>query len=231
MQFPKGVIIDAIFTGRATVRWQGRPASAIGKQLVEGRRWLTRTGLSGDEQADLAVHGGPEKAVHHFAADHYPFWRKQMPEVREKFHAGGFGENLSATGLVENDLCIGDVIGIGGAIVQVTQGRQPCWKLSAHIGRQDMAMRFQKSGLTGWYYRVLQEGFIEAGDVLELKERPQPAYALPMVIAARFDPSLDPEIAAELARIPELSASWRRGFGRKADPGYIEDTAARLAGR
>lgn len=231
MQFPDGVTLGAIFTGKAADRWQGRPASAIGKQPAEGKQWLTKIGIVGDEQADLSVHGGPEKAVHHFPADHYPFWREQMPDVADKFRPGGFGENLSTSGLIEDDLCIGDVIGIGGAIVQITQGRQPCWKLSAHIGRDDMAMRFQKSGWTGWYYRVLQEGSIEAGDAVEIRDRPQPEFPLPMVIAARFDRSLDPRIAADLACVPELSVSWRKGFSRKALPDYVENTAARLVGR
>src|SRR5690606_20539649 len=123
---------------------------------------LTKTGLCGDEQADLTVHGGTDKALHHYAADHYQVWQAIFPDIAERFVPGGFGENLSTTGIDEETLCIGDVIRIGEAVVQITQGRQPCWKLSAHIGRDDMAARFQKSGRTGWYYRILQEGFIEA---------------------------------------------------------------------
>jgi MOSC domain-containing protein YiiM len=230
MPFPQDVIAEAVFTGRVAQRWPGRPPSSIGKQPVEGRLWLTKTGLRGDEQADLTAHGGLEKAVHHFAADRYAYWRDQMPDVAAKFRPGGFGENISSSGLTEDDLCIGDIIRLGGAIVQITQGRQPCWKLSLHIGREDMAMRFQKSGWTGWYYRVLQEGFVEAGDPVELEERPQPGFPLPMVFAARFDPALDPAIARALSQLPELSESWRKGFARKSDPSYVEDTAPRLAG-
>lgn len=230
MPFSRALIVDAVFTGRAARHWSGRPPSSIAKQPVEGKLWLTKTGLRGDEQADLKAHGGLEKAMHHFAADRYAYWREQMPDVAAKFRPGGFGENISSTGLIEEDLCIGDIIRIGSAIVQITQGRQPCWKLSMHIGRDDMAMRFQKSGWTGWYYRVLQEGFLEAGDGIELEARPHPAYPLPVIIAARFNPTLDPAIARDLSRLAELSESWRAGFARKSDPAYVEDTAPRLAG-
>ena len=153
-----------------------------------------------------------------------------MPDFGEKFVPGAVGENISTLGLTEETLCVGDVLRIGEAIVQVAQGRQPCWKLSAHIGRKDMAARFQKSGRTGWYYRVLREGFIQSGDGIALMERPQPDWPLSVVIAARFDPRLDSTLAKRLAMIGELSTSWRDGFARKSDPTYVEDTAPRLVG-
>jgi MOSC domain-containing protein YiiM len=231
MSFPVGLTLGALFIGKAVSRWEGRPASAIGKEHAGGEHWLTKTGLCDDEQADLSVHGGPEKALHHYAAEHYDFWKQQMPELSDKFAPGGFGENVSTTGIMEEDVCVGDVIRIGGALVQVTQGRQPCWKLSAHVGREDMAARFQKSGRTGWYYRVLREGFVRVGDPITLLERPRPAWPLSTVIAARFDPRLDPGLARKLSRITELSLSWRNGFARKSDPDYVEDTSLRLAGQ
>ncbi|MBP7240403.1 MOSC domain-containing protein [Amaricoccus sp.] len=230
MQFPDDLSVGAIFVGRVAAHWHGKPPSGIVKLAVVGRQWLTETGICGDEQADPAHHGGPEKAVHHYAADHYPFWEREMPDVAARFVPGGVGENVSTRGLTEEMLCIGDVIRIGEAVVQVTQGRQPCWKLSAHVGRADMAARFQKSGRTGWYYRVLREGFIAAGDAIALLERPQPDWPLPAVIAARFDPKLDPGLAQRLAGLGELSGSWRAGFARKSDPTFVEDTGPRLAG-
>lgn len=230
MAFPSDLTANAIFVGKPAFHWEGRPASAIKKEEASGRRWLSKTGLDGDEQADLSVHGGPEKALHHHAADHYAFWRDQIPDRAEKFKPGGFGENLSTIGLTEEIVCIGDVIQIGEAIVQISQGRQPCWKLSKHIGRDDMAARFQKSGRTGWYYRVLQEGFIQPGEPIALIERPQPRWQLAAIIAARFDPRLDPALAREISLIAELSDSWRRAFVRKSNADYVEDTNARLHG-
>lgn len=231
MLFPDGLTLSAIFLGKAAVHWDGRPASAIVKEPFDGKQWVTKTGICGDEQADLSVHGGPEKALHHYAADHYQFWKEEIPGGADKFAPGGFGENLSTTGLTEELLCIGDIIRIGGAVVQVSQGRQPCWKLSAHVGREDMAARFQKSGRTGWYYRVLQEGFIQPGDPIALLERLQPGWRLSMVIAARFDPRLTPTLAKELSMVEGLSASWRSGFARKFGPAYVEDVAPRLVGK
>lgn len=231
MAEPGDVRLDAVFIGRAAVRWQGRPPSAIAKMRRHDRLWLTRTGLSGDEQADLSVHGGPEKALHHYAFENYAFWERELPQQAELFVAGGFGENLSSSGLTEDNVCVGDIFRIGQALVQVTQGRQPCWKLSAHIGRTDMAARFQKSGLTGWYYRVLEEGWLREGDRIVLQDRPQPRWPLARVIAARFDPAPDPVYAGQLAAISEMSASWHRAFLRKCDPAYREDTAPRLLGK
>jgi MOSC domain-containing protein YiiM len=225
------VRVDAVFIGKALPRWPGRPPSGIGKVRTAERLRLTLTGLVGDEQADLAVHGGPEKAMHHYAADNYAFWKKQLPQKAGCFVAGGFGENISASGLTEKDICIGDVFRIGGAVVQVTQGRQPCWKLSAHISLVDMAARFQKSGLTGWYYRVIEEGFIEEGDCIALLERPQPDWPLTTVIAARFSPALAPEMARQLAGIEQMSRSWHAAFLKKSDPSYREDTTARVLGK
>lgn len=231
MNFPVSIVIDATFTGKAARHWPGKPASAIVKHRLTGRTRVTKTGMVGDEQADPTVHGGPEKAVHHYAADHYSFWKTEIPDSASRFVAGAFGENISTTGLTEAQLCIGDILRLGSAIVQITQGRQPCWKLSAHIGRADMAARFQKSGRTGWYYRVIEEGFIEAGDPVTLLDRIHPQWPLATVIAARFNPRLEPEIASSLASLAGMSASWRRGFSRKSDPDYVEDTAARLIGK
>lgn len=230
MRFPDSLRVNAIFIGKVAAHWDGKPPSGIVKHRADGRQWLTKTGLREDEQADLVHHGGFEKALHHYAADHYPFWAQEMPDLDDRFVPGGFGENITTIGLTEAHLCIGDVLHIGEAVVQITQGRQPCWKLSAHIERKDMAARFQKSGRTGWYYRVLQEGFIEAGDTVALMERPQPDWPLLTVIKARFDPRLDPMLARRLAAVAELSTSWRDGFVRKSDPTYDEDTASRLTG-
>lgn len=231
MNFPDGIILGALFTGKAVVHWPGKPASAIVKHRLTGRVRVKKTGMEGDEQADLAVHGGPEKAIHHYAADHYPFWQTEFPDSASRFAPGAFGENLSTTGLTEDQLCIGDILRIGSAIVQVTQGRQPCWKLSAHIGRDDMAARFQRSRRTGWYYRVIEEGFMEANDPVALIERVHPEWPLATVIAARFNPKLDPEIARSLTLLASMSSSWRRAFSRKSDPDYAEDTTARLIGQ
>ncbi|MEM7221970.1 MAG: MOSC domain-containing protein [Pseudomonadota bacterium] len=222
--------ITALFVGKVEDRWPGKAPSAIGKRATEAVLRLEENGFLEDSQADLTVHGGPEKAVHHYAAEHMAHWRRIFPEKAAQFLPGCFGENISTIGLNEQNLCLGDVLTMGSARVQITQGRQPCWKLSAHTGIEQMAARFQLSGRTGWYYRVLESGEVQAGDQLRLAERPHPDWPLERVIKARFDPRLDPDDARALAGLPALSESWRAAFRKKQERAFKEDTRARLEG-
>ncbi|NBN76903.1 MOSC domain-containing protein [Microvirga tunisiensis] len=222
--------ILAVFTGKARDRWEGKAPSAIAKEAATGPLWLSATGLAGDEQADRAVHGGPEKALHHYAADHMSAWASTFPDSAEFFRPGCFGENIASLGLTETTLCLGDVLELDGATVQICQGRQPCWKLNLHTGQPAMAPSFQKTGRTGWYYRVLAEGSVAAGGRIRLIDRPHGDWPLARLIAARFDPRLDPAVAAELAGLPVLAESWRTAFARKVDPAYTENTDRRLKG-
>lgn len=222
--------ILGVFTGKARDRWEGKAPSAIAKQAAQDSLWLSKTGLSGDEQADTAVHGGLEKALHHYAADHMPHWATAWPEQAEFFNPGCFGENISSHGLTEESLCLGDILKMDGATVQICQGRQPCWKLNMHTGLPGMAPAFQKTGFTGWYYRVLEEGNVAAGGTIRLIERLHPDWPLSRVIAARFNPRLDAAEAAELAAMEVLAEGWRNAFARKVDPAFVENTDRRLKG-
>jgi len=177
----------------------------------------------------LSVHGGPDKAVHHYASDHYDAWADDLPHLANRFRPGAFGENLATLGLTETDFCIGDVLTMGTARIQVSQGRQPCWKLNAHLDEKTLAARFQKTGRVGWYYRVLQAGVVAEGDLIELVDRPQPEWPLERVILARFDPYLKTAMALSLSRLPELAEGWRIAFGRKAKH-KNENTERRLIG-
>jgi MOSC domain-containing protein YiiM len=222
------VEITGLFVGTVATLLPGKPPSAIAKRSVPGPLELTSTGFATDEQADLAVHGGPEKAVHHYAADHYPTWRDELGEAGAHLHPGGFGENVSALGLTEDLLCVGDVLQMGTATVQVSQGRQPCWKLNAHTGLPRMATLFQRTARTGWYYRVLEGGHVALGDRIALVERLHPGWTIDRVTRARLGPGLAPEEAAALADLAALAPGWRAAFRRKIDPGAVEDTSARL---
>ena len=226
---PHGVVIG-LFVGKARDRWPGRPPSAIGKTAMDGPLRIEADGFVDDEQADLTVHGGPEKAVHHYAAEHMAFWRDTFAEHADRFHPGCFGENVSTTGLTEDTLCLGDVFALGTACVEVCQGRQPCWKLAAHMEIDALPPQFQRTGRTGWYYRVLEPGEVRNGDAVRVVERSLPDWPLARVIAARFDPRLDPADAAALADLAALSESWRVAFAKKARRGFVEDTARRLKG-
>ena len=224
------VEIAGLYVGNVATLVPGKPPSAIAKRLATGPLTLTSTGLVGDQQADLTVHGGPEKALHHYAADHYPAWRDELGEAAAHLQPGGFGENVSAVGLTEDALCIGDILTMGTAAVQVSQGRQPCWKLNAHTGLPRLAMLFQETARTGWYYRVLEAGEVAVGNRITLVERPHPGWSVARVTRARLGPGLTPDEAAELADLAALSPSWRSAFRRKMSPNAIEDTSARLNG-
>ncbi len=141
---------------------------------------------------------------------------------------GSFGENLASVGLTEDQVCIGDVFTLGTATVHISQGRQPCWKLNAHIGDDRMAWRSQKMGRTGWYYRVLSTGTVQTGDVIALADRPNPTWTVQRVTAARLTRRVDAADAAELSTLPELAQGWREAFLRMSEGDKTENTTTRL---
>lgn len=219
--------IAGIYLGAVQAHWPGKPPSAIAKQRAEGRHRVTELGIKGDAQADLTVHGGPDKAIHHYAFDHYAAWQAEGC-VAAGTQAAAFGENLSSLGLTEDNLCIGDILRLGSAVVQISQGRQPCWKLGLHCDNARMPYLFQKTGRTGWYYRVLEEGHLAAGDPITLIERRHPRWSVYTVTRARLTRRVPPQQAAELSRLPDLAAGWRQAFARMAEGALDEDTSARL---
>jgi MOSC domain-containing protein YiiM len=140
-------------------------STGIFKEPVKGPVMLRRLNLDGDRQADLTVHGGPNKAVYAYPSEHYPFWRKELPEMELAY--GMFGENFTTEGMNEASTNIGDRFQIGKAVVMVTQPRSPCFKLAAKFERDDMLKRFLRSGRSGFYFAVVEEGVVEAGDAIE----------------------------------------------------------------
>ncbi|EPX79480.1 MOSC domain-containing protein [Litoreibacter arenae] len=220
------VAIESVFAGAVEERWPGKPPSAIAKHPVSGRIKVAELGITVDAQADLNVHGGPDKALHHYPGEHYAIWRKELS--RDDLGPGSFGENLSTTGLTEKTVCIGDIFSLGSVRLQVSQGRQPCWKLNAHTGEEQMAYLFQKTGRTGWYYRVLSTGTIGPDDVMTLTDRPHPDWSVARVTAARLTGKVSPADAATLANLPELPRRWRNAFEKMANEVLNEDTRSRL---
>ena len=178
------------------------------KEPVEGNIWLGRCNLSGDGQADLKNHGGTEKAVLAYSADHYPVWCIEMnlPELPY----GAFGENFTIEGLTEKTVCIGDTYIAGDVRLQVSQPRQPCWKISHHWRIKDLAERVKSTGRIGWYFRVLNEGYVKRGLPLILLDRPFPQWTVARASEIMHHRHEDWQAAAELASCPLLSMNWRK---------------------
>lgn len=221
--------IDGVFIGKISNRWEGRDPSAIGKTLVSGPQDINEFGFVVDEQADRENHGGADKAIHHYAADHYCDWITEG-EIPAGTTPAAFGENIATTGLTEWTLCIGDKLRLGTAIVQISQGRQPCWKVSEHTKNKRMAYLFQKTSRTGWYYRVLEAGVAGAGDQVTLLERTQPNWSVARVTSARLTRRVSLQDAEALATLPELADGWRLAFRRMAEGNHHEDTSSRRKG-
>lgn len=190
--------------------------SGIWKSPVEGKLRLDRINLDGDAQADLKNHGGPDKAVCCYAAEHYPGWRAALGRTEAEFPFGAFGENFTLEGLTEDAVCIGDIYTIGTARVQVSQPRMPCWKLGRRWERPGLPLEVSGSGRTGFYLRVLEPGEVEAGDPLALTERPLPDWPVARVNQAMYVDKDDADLADALSRLPVLAEAWRRPFRRRA---------------
>lgn len=206
---------------------RGEP-SAIDKRPVAGPLRATATGLAGDAQGDPQRHGGPDKAIHAYPAAHYRAWAADLPTAADRFLPGAFGENLVIAGATEADICLGDRWRAGGVLLEVSQGRQPCWKLNLRFGRPDMARRVQDSGRTGWYFRVLEEGDLEAGQGARLVARPHPDWPLSRVAELLYRAPLDRAALAAFAALPGLPASWRRLAENRLASGRVEDWRPRL---
>lgn len=225
------VEISSVQVGRVAPLGRKGAPSAIAKMPVLGRIAIGKTGLEGDEQADRRFHGGPEKAVHHYALDHAEAWRADLPSLPDLIgQAGAFGENFSSLGITEAEIHVGDVWRAGSALLQVSQARQPCWKLNERFGVPDMARRVQTSGRTGWYYRVLEPGMVGPGDGLTLVDRPCPDWPLARLLHVFYVDRLDRAELAGIAALEPLSQSWRQLAARRLEREAVEDWAPRLEG-
>lgn len=185
--------------------------SAIGKRAVAGKVRVNRLGLQGDEQADLVAHGGPDKAIHHFPHDHYAFWSEAIGAHPLLADYGAFGENISTHGLTEDLICIGDRWRLGTALVEVSQGRQPCWKLDHRFGAPVNAGTV-KARRPGWYYRVIDEGEAGAGDEMTLIARPWPEWTVLRVFGLLIagDHKEDRVGLEALGDVAALAEPWRK---------------------
>jgi MOSC domain-containing protein YiiM len=190
------------------VEWKGITVSTgIFKEPVAGPVAVRRDNLDGDRQADLTVHGGPNKAVYGYASEHYPYWRQQFPNM--ELPGGVFGENLTTEGVSEDSLHIGDVVRVGSAVLRVVQPRQPCYKLQIRFGRDDIIQRFLVSGRSGFYFSIVQQGEVEAGSEIEVVSRDENQVSIADIHRLYLGVEPDPELLQRALRVPVLPEGLR----------------------
>lgn len=198
------------------------------KESVTGLVWLGKTNLEGDGQADLTHHGGAEKAVLVYGIEHYPYWQEILK--LSEFNFGAFGENFTVSGQCEHSVCIGDIYQVGEAKVQVSQPRQPCWKLARRWRRRTLALEVQKTGKTGWYLRVLEEGLVQSGLPLQLLERPFPQWSITRANQIMHHNTNHQEDVKALSTCTALASSWRKTLSNRVEKGIDLSSIARLWG-
>jgi len=202
--------VDALLTG-IPVPFRDSDYSAIAKQPVSGAVRIGWLGLAGDSVADPVHHGGWDKAIHLYPQDHYGWWRERKPGHPLLEKPGAFGENIASHGMTEEEVCLGDRFSLGSAVVEVSHGRQPCWKLDHRFGARDVMATIVKTARCGIYFRVLREGEAEAGAMMELLERPLPQWSIARVFRLLIGGGHkgEPDAVRTLTDMPVLAEAWR----------------------
>jgi len=196
------------------VAWHGRTVrTSIFKSPVARRVRVTTLNLDGDQQSDLSVHGGTEKAVYCYPSEHYSYWRRELPDTELPW--GVFGENLTTEGLLEDKVQIGDRLRIGSARFAVTQPRLPCFKLGIRFDRADIVKRFLRSGRTGFYLAVLQEGDVAAGNSIEYVARAEHGVMVSDIVALYSTDAQNQDLLRRVSELSALPESWRDYFRKR----------------
>jgi len=205
------------------VLWNEQPVSTgIYKLPVEGRVMLRTLNLDGDRQADLTVHGGPTKAAYVYPAEHYNYWRDELPGTEVPW--GMFGENFTTEGLSESDLHIGDRLQAGTAIIMVRQPRIPCYKLAVKFHRSDILGRFLRSGRSGFYFSVEQEGMVAAGDSFEFLSREPRAIDIAQMNRLFAEDKYNARLLESAIATPALPQDWRDYFRKRQSGATPEES-------
>jgi MOSC domain-containing protein YiiM len=190
------------------VTWHGRVVrTSIWKDPVEGLVHVSALNLEGDQQSDLSVHGGPEKAVYAYPREHYEYWRRELPGTDLPW--GTFGENFTTEGLLEPDIRIGDRIRAGSAEFLVTQPRMPCFKLGIRFGHDDMVKRFMRSGRPGFYLAVVREGEVAKGNLLEIVGRDEHGVTVADIASLYARDRDNDDLLRRAVDVPALPESWK----------------------
>jgi MOSC domain-containing protein YiiM len=200
--------IDSVQTGPVTPLGPQNIPSGFAKTARHGPVRIGPLGLEGDAQADLEVHGGPEKAVYAYAAAHYPAWAARFPAIA--FAGGSMGENLTVGGMTEKDICVGDIQRVGTALLQACQPRQPCFKFNLRHGDERLSGAMIRSFQSGWYYRVLEPGAVQAGDAIILEERPNPDFPFTKLVEIVYRKQGSAGDLARMSTLAGLASQWRQ---------------------
>ena len=184
--------------------------TGIFKEPIEGRIMLRTLNLDGDKQADLTVHGGPDKAVYAYPIEHYEFWRKVYPDM--EMPNGMFGENFTIEGLMEIDVNVGDIFRIGSSKVVATQPRMPCYKLGVKFGRMDVLKKFLASGRSGIYFKVLEEGEVGAGDSIIQIKRDINQVGISDIVRLYASDREDIKMMRRAVKVEALPEGWKDYF-------------------
>lgn len=197
------------------VVWKGSTVeTGIFKEPVDGPVAVGQVNLAGDRQADLTVHGGPQKAVYGYPAENYEYWRKELPDVPMSW--GAFGENLTTQGLQEDRVFIGDRMRVGTAVLVVTQPRMPCYKLELKFQRDDMIKRFLMSGRSGFYFSVIEAGEVSAESEIEILERDPNRVTVTDIVRLYLGQARDADLLERAVGVIALPQSWRDHLLRRA---------------
>ncbi|PEQ57108.1 MOSC domain-containing protein [Bacillus cereus] len=200
--------------------------TGINKKQVKEPVYLSFVKFNGDGQADLVHHGGVDKAVCVYTGDHYPYWEK---ELNQDLVYGAFGENITVSGMSEEDVCIGDTFELGQAIVQVTQPRQPCFKLAKKYNIPKLPLYFQETGYTGFYFRVLKEGWVSSVDTLKRLQSDPKGVSVAFANRIMHKEKQNIEGVKRILEVNALSNSWRKSFEKRISGEEI-NTKERLEG-
>jgi MOSC domain-containing protein YiiM len=187
--------------------------TSIWKSPVEGRVRVSKLNLDGDQQSDLSVHGGVDKAIYAYPCEHYSFWRSQLPDLDLPW--GAFGENFTTEGLLEDQVHIGDRLRAGSAEFIVTQPRMPCFKLGIRFDRPDMVKRFLQSKRTGFYLAVLHEGEVAAGDSIEFRDQQENGLTIADIVNLYTVDSENQEFLRRATELPALPDAWKEYFRKR----------------
>jgi MOSC domain-containing protein YiiM len=197
------------------VVWKGITVeTGIFKDPVDGPVTIEPLNLVGDRQADLTVHGGAAKAVYGYPSEHYEYWRRELPDSPNTW--GSFGENLTTCGLYEDELYIGDRFQVGSAVLQVTQPRMPCYKLTIKFQRDDMIKRFLVSGRSGFYFSVLEPGSVAAGCDIALLERDPNHVTVSDIQHLYLGQTRNADLLNRVEKLSALPDDWKESLRQRA---------------